>query len=48
MIQLIVVYLYIPTSNHNREKFINGKSYVVYLYIPTSNHNRSLQGGEIL
>ena len=39
MIQLIVVYLYIPTSNHNRT-FINNRTYkVVYLYIPTSNHN---------
>ena len=37
----IVVYLLIPTSNHNTYGFtrINGK--VVYLLIPTSNHNKN-------
>ena len=34
-----VVYLYIPTSNHNTEVFAHAVGSVVYLYIPTSNHN---------
>ena len=34
-----VVYLLIPTSNHNNEKMIDDKLKVVYLLIPTSNHN---------
>ena len=34
-----VVYLYIPTSNHNCETAWDYFSTVVYLYIPTSNHN---------
>ena len=34
-----VVYLLIPTSNHNMECYDLEHSYVVYLLIPTSNHN---------
>ena len=34
-----VVYLLIPTSNHNRFCRCNFGEYVVYLLIPTSNHN---------
>ena len=34
-----VVYLLIPTSNHNLQLGWIGKRYVVYLLIPTSNHN---------
>ena len=34
-----VVYLYIPTSNHNKLSKKYQKQLVVYLYIPTSNHN---------
>ena len=39
IIRLLVVYLLIPTSNHNNNK--NGAAHlsVVYLLIPTSNHN---------
>ena len=36
---LMVVYLLIPTSNHNPLRLINCIVYVVYLLIPTSNHN---------
>ena len=36
-----VVYLYIPTSNHNRDDGGYCRLSVVYLYIPTSNHNKS-------
>ena len=36
---LQVVYLLIPTSNHNRKYDENKKENVVYLLIPTSNHN---------
>ena len=35
----LVVYLYIPTSNHNRPLLFRYEVLVVYLYIPTSNHN---------
>ena len=35
----LVVYLYIPTSNHNLGMRMMPASSVVYLYIPTSNHN---------
>ena len=35
----IVVYLLIPTSNHNRSTRRTWSSSVVYLLIPTSNHN---------
>ena len=38
-IQYQVVYLYIPTSNHNSDSTIDINPQVVYLYIPTSNHN---------
>ena len=34
-----VVYLLIPTSNHNRSHDWKGRTAVVYLLIPTSNHN---------
>ena len=34
-----VVYLLIPTSNHNQMPCVNYKTLVVYLLIPTSNHN---------
>ena len=34
-----VVYLLIPTSNHNLGRIGIAKEYVVYLLIPTSNHN---------
>ena len=34
-----VVYLYIPTSNHNAGGSFHILPCVVYLYIPTSNHN---------
>ena len=37
-----VVYLYIPTSNHNKRIQLAIMLMVVYLYIPTSNHNSSL------
>ena len=36
---LPVVYLYIPTSNHNVVSVAPTEMVVVYLYIPTSNHN---------
>ena len=34
-----VVYLLIPTSNHNAGAGVLGSLVVVYLLIPTSNHN---------
>ena len=34
-----VVYLLIPTSNHNSEEAFREATAVVYLLIPTSNHN---------
>ena len=34
-----VVYLLIPTSNHNPEEDFEMQMFVVYLLIPTSNHN---------
>ena len=34
-----VVYLLIPTSNHNNQIVDDGAAVVVYLLIPTSNHN---------
>ena len=37
----LVVYLLIPTSNHNSEYRNPVKQQVVYLLIPTSNHNAS-------
>ena len=37
--RIFVVYLYIPTSNHNLQNFCRCLDMVVYLYIPTSNHN---------
>ena len=36
---VFVVYLLIPTSNHNRFRPRVVASSVVYLLIPTSNHN---------
>ena len=35
----IVVYLLIPTSNHNYQRYLELNQFVVYLLIPTSNHN---------
>ena len=35
-----VVYLLIPTSNHNHAFAVACKVSVVYLLIPTSNHNQ--------
>ena len=40
-VQHEVVYLLIPTSNHNKETLNVSLSSVVYLLIPTSNHNQS-------
>ena len=37
---LFVVYLLIPTSNHNHGTSLAEVRYVVYLLIPTSNHNK--------
>ena len=39
-----VVYLLIPTSNHNSMCIRTGSSPVVYLLIPTSNHNSFKEG----
>ena len=39
-----VVYLLIPTSNHNHVYFVIFHNQVVYLLIPTSNHNGSCTG----
>ena len=38
----VVVYLLIPTSNHNSDAMANGLTEVVYLLIPTSNHNQEV------
>ena len=38
-ISCTVVYLLIPTSNHNPEGALLKQNLVVYLLIPTSNHN---------
>ena len=38
-----VVYLLIPTSNHNCHEIVRYHIPVVYLLIPTSNHN-SIEG----
>ena len=37
--KVFVVYLLIPTSNHNLDNIRDKSEYVVYLLIPTSNHN---------
>ena len=39
LIYFHVVYLLIPTSNHNINNKVNYRESVVYLLIPTSNHN---------
>ena len=39
VLTITVVYLYIPTSNHNVKPTAVADFKVVYLYIPTSNHN---------
>ena len=39
-IPIYVVYLLIPTSNHNRSFPLRQSRQVVYLLIPTSNHNQ--------
>ena len=41
-----VVYLLIPTSNHNERLVDYLKRYVVYLLIPTSNHNVGISKSE--
>ena len=41
-ISCTVVYLLIPTSNHNSVLLVKITSVVVYLLIPTSNHNLGL------
>ena len=41
VIFLSVVYLLIPTSNHNQKSQENVNKSVVYLLIPTSNHNHN-------
>ena len=40
-----VVYLLIPTSNHNQGLDKSLYDYVVYLLIPTSNHNYGAKHG---
>ena len=40
--RFLVVYLLIPTSNHNCVSAISASVFVVYLLIPTSNHNRKM------
>ena len=42
-IEILVVYLLIPTSNHNLVAFVLEEVLVVYLLIPTSNHNPSYE-----
>ena len=42
VIAKVVVYLLIPTSNHNKPNDKDENSLVVYLLIPTSNHNREV------
>ena len=44
---LLVVYLLIPTSNHNIDTAAMLKEYVVYLLIPTSNHNYNVMPQEV-
>ena len=39
MLSIVVVYLLIPTSNHNSGLNFEVEDEVVYLLIPTSNHN---------
>ena len=39
-----VVYLLIPTSNHNLITTYSSSAWVVYLLFPTSNHTRSITG----
>ena len=40
LVLISVVYLLIPTSNHNKGMLDILEGIVVYLLIPTSNHNR--------
>ena len=40
----VVVYLLIPTSNHNLLLCVIKTNMVVYLLIPTSNHNPAKHG----
>ena len=47
-IMVLVVYLLIPTSNHNSGVISIVLSKVVYLLIPTSNHNQSVSSHEHL
>ena len=41
-LHLLVVYLLIPTSNHNSQIRHMNQQLVVYLLIPTSNHNKRI------
>ena len=43
----LVVYLLIPTSNHNRLLINRYRLLVVYLLIPTSNHNYKSQNPDV-
>ena len=47
LLELCVVYLLIPTSNHNLNLTNKIQSEVVYLLIPTSNHNVSPIGEDL-
>ena len=42
--EFVVVYLLIPTSNHNQTSVSATYGFVVYLLIPTSNHNWDVVG----
>ena len=46
MLRINVVYLLIPTSNHNGSAVALRAVFVVYLLIPTSNHNLNLTGAK--
>ena len=46
MLPTTVVYLLIPTSNHNAIMTARRSTPVVYLLIPTSNHNLKLTGAK--
>ena len=48
MILQYVVYLLIPTSNHNPMSYVRAPGSVVYLLIPTSNHNMQIDNIRIL
>ena len=46
MFNQLVVYLLIPTSNHNFCLLLLYSASVVYLLIPTSNHNQAYYPNE--